>query len=90
MLTLSLLLSVLQWIKPFRHPKAGTLRVNLFRTLSSAEARHFGPSIRAASMAQSAMEIVPVARVFSLLLSAAVKQLNAPEEESVFRMKHLR
>ena len=31
MLTLSLLLSALQWIKPFRHPKAGALRVNLLR-----------------------------------------------------------
>ena len=31
MLTLSLLLSALHWIKPFRHPKAGALRVNLVR-----------------------------------------------------------
>ena len=28
---LSLLLSALQWIMPFRHPKGGTLRVDLFR-----------------------------------------------------------
>ena len=30
-LTLSSLLSALKWIKPFGHPKAGALKVNLFQ-----------------------------------------------------------
>ena len=55
---------------------------NLLLALSSAEAWHFGPSIRAASMAQSAMRDRALS-AFSLFLSAEVKQLNASAEESV-------